>query len=91
MEYNPAKRAAIWAGKITSMPISGSRRGSGNASAHVCNRPLSIANRRNASVNSSPTVSLWAIYPNSIACRTASPSRAHNLRLSMAHLLEGRG
>jgi len=67
MEYNPAKRAAIWAGKRTSMPISGARRGAGNVSAHVCNRPLSMAHKRNASVNSSLAVSMWAISPNSIA------------------------
>ena len=45
-EYSPAKRPAIGAGTITSMPISGSSHGPRNASAHFFDSPLSIANWR---------------------------------------------
>jgi hypothetical protein len=67
IEYRPAKRAAIWAGKITSIAISGSQRGSGKDPAQLFKSPLSIANSRNSSVNSSLAVSMCAISPNSMA------------------------
>src|SRR5512132_1848943 len=69
------------------MPISGSWRGSGNASAHCESRPLWMANNTNSSVSSSLAVSRWTSSPNSIACRTASPLRAQSLMVSMVHLL----
>ena len=67
LEYSPANRAALGAGKLTSMLISGSPRGSGNASAQLCNRPLSLPNSRHSSIHSSLAVSMCAISPNSMA------------------------
>ena len=66
-EYRPAKRPARWAGTLTSLPISGSSRGSGNAAAPCGDTPLSLANRRKASVHASLAVSMWTSAPNSIA------------------------